>query len=466
MTKQYHLIGIGGIGMGALASLLLAKGHKVSGSDIKENELTVQLKEQGARISIGHAPQNVEGADYIVYSSAIFLDNPELRAAQIQGIPVVKRAQLLAELMKDHVGITVAGAHGKTTTTSMISHLLISANLHPTTAIGGVIVGTSSNARLGAGRYFVAEVDESDRSFLFFSPKYSVVTNIDFEHVDQYKDLDEIKEAYAEYFQRTQKDGLIFGCGEDEQLVKLLKRGKRGFKTYGFSPAFNVYATNVKYYEFSSSFDCIVSGKDLGQMILEVPGRHNILNSLAAISIGLTIGIDFDTIRRSLKTFRGVKRRFQLKQEHNNIFIIDDYAHHPTEIDAVLTTAQHLKRDRMIVIFQPHRYTRVKALLADFAQSLLKADYVIVTDIYAASEKPIEGIHAQVLVEQIKNQTDKSVIYLKLEDIIKHVLKIVRPGDLVLTLGAGDITKISDQLAGALQEGKASQEKSAQLKEV
>jgi UDP-N-acetylmuramate--alanine ligase len=447
VSERYHFIGIGGIGMGALASLLLAKGHHVSGSDLKENELTKQLKDAGARVHIGHDARNIDGATCIVLSSAIAKDNPEVRAAQSAGIRFIHRAQLLASLMNEHLGITVAGAHGKTTTTSMIAHLLMSAQLHPTIAVGGIVMGIKSNARLGAGKYFVAEVDESDRSFLHFNPKYSVITNIDFEHVDQYKDLEEIIEVYAQFIRCTQKDGLIFACGEDPNLLRILKREKRPFKTYGLSNQFDIYATDVRYDRFSSSFECHMDGKNLGKIDLEVPGKHNVLNCLAAIGVARQLGIDWKTIASAMNTFRGVKRRFQQKTDQHNILVIDDYAHHPTEIAATLAAAADLGRSRILVAFQPHRYSRLQALYEEFAKSLSATDYVIITDVYAASEAPIEGVNALKLVEKIKKLTNKPVIYLKKDAITAHLLKIAQPGDVILTLGAGDITHLSDQLA-------------------
>ena len=447
MSERYHFIGIGGIGMGALASLLLAKGQQVSGSDLKENELTKKLKETGARVHIGHDARNIDGATCIVLSSAIAKDNPEVVAAQKAGIRFIHRAQLLASLMNEHQGITVAGAHGKTTTTSMIAHVLMSAQLHPTIAVGGIVMGIKSNARLGAGKYFVAEVDESDRSFLHFNPKYSVITNIDFEHVDQYKDLEEIIEVYAQFIRCTQQDGLIFACGEDPNLLRILKREKKAFKTYGFSGQFDIHATNVRYNRFSSTFDCHLDGKNIGQISLEVPGKHNVLNCLAAIGVARTLGIDWNTIASAMNSFRGVKRRFQQKTDQNNILVIDDYAHHPTEIAATLAAAADLDRSRILVAFQPHRYSRLRALYDDFAKSLSGMDYVIITDVYAASEAPIEGVNALKLVEKIQKLTAKPVIYLRKDAITEHLLKIAQPGDVILTLGAGDITHVSDHLA-------------------
>ena len=449
--KTYHFIGIGGIGMGALASLLFDQGHAVTGSDLSENKMTKHLKSKGAKIFIGHDAKNVSGADFIIYSSAVKESNAELIAAKANHIPILKRAFLLAELMRSQVGITVAGAHGKTTTTSMISHLLIKAGLGPTTAVGGMINGTSGNAMLGQGKYFVAEVDESDGSFLYFAPQYSVITNIDREHMDYYDTWDNILKAYQQFMNQTKEDGCIFVCGEDEHLLKLVKASQRRYLTYGFSPEHNIYAKNLTLGHLQASFECVVDGKDLGVFQLFIPGKHNILNAMACIAIGLQLSISPDVIKEALQEFRGVQRRFQIKGHYDDILVIDDYAHHPTEIKATLEAAGSVKKKRLIVIFQPHRFTRLQSLWDDFVHSFKVCDYLIVTDIYAASELPIEGITAQHLVWDIEKKMDKPVVYLPKERIVDHLLQVVKMEDLVMTLGAGDITKISEDFVDALR---------------
>lgn len=452
IRRHYHLIGAGGIGMGALASLLLAKGHKVSGSDLRENQITRRLIDRGAVISLGHNAQNVQGAERVVFSSAIDPNNPELSAARNQGIPVLPRARLLAELMEGQIGITVAGAHGKTTTTSMVSNLLMTAGLQPTAAIGGIINGTATNARLGAGKYFVAEVDESDGSFLFFRPRYSVITNIDFEHVDYYHDWENILKAYKEFIAKTSLDGMLFIYGADSRLVNLAKESEREFRTYGFSARDYIYAAGVQLDHFSSSFRCVVDGREMGVFKLNIPGRHNILNALAAVGLGLALSIKPSVIQESLAQFRGVQRRFQVVGQTDDILVIDDYAHHPTEINAAIQAARIVKPKRLVTVFQPHRYSRVKFLMDKFAESLARCDYLIVTDIYAASEKPIEGITAGALLEKIKQHTDKPIFYVKKEKILEALSLLIEPGDLVLMMGAGDITKIAHEFALSLQE--------------
>ena len=456
MSKHYHFIGIGGIGMGTLATLMLTKNFKISGSDAKENQITKSLKELGATIFIGHQAKHVEGADYVVFSSAIRADNPEIQAARAKHIPILKRAQLLAWLMNPQVGVTIAGAHGKTTTTSMVSNLLIKAGFKPTTAIGGISHGVPSyNANLGDGKYFVAEVDESDGSFLYFTPKYSIITNIDFEHVDYYHNWENILKAYRQFIQRTAADGWVIVCGDDERLHTLMQGMDKPCVTYGVSSQNTVYAQNIQCDGFSSHFDCVIDGKNQGQFTLNVPGQHNVLNALACISLGWKLNIDFDVIRQSLQEYRGVQRRLQVIGEVDNILIMDDYGHHPTEIKATLSAAKHLRRKRLVTAFQPHRYTRTKFSFNEFAGSLSLSDYLIVTDIYAASEPPIEGVTAQKLVEKIKENFSGTVIYLKKDEIVDHLANIASAGDLVLTLGAGDITYLGQELVNKLKDKKS-----------
>lgn len=493
MKQHYHFVGIGGIGMGALASLLLAKGHKVSGSDIKENQLTARLRERGARVAIGHAAENAAGADVVIYSSAIAQDNPELAYARKHRIPVLKRARLLAELVEGQQTITVAGAHGKTTTASMIAHVLTDAGLRPTSAVGGIVNGAFSNAALGGGRYFVAEVDESDGSFLYFSPQYSVITNIDFEHLDYYHNWTNIIKAYRQFIAKTAPEGLVIGCGDDPRLSQMLKESRRPFKTYGFSLRNDVTAANLKLEGFKTSFDYVLQKKNLGRVTLKIPGRHNAANALACITLGLHLSIDFEVMARSLSAFRGVQRRLQLKGTVDDISVIDDYAHHPTEIKAALEAARALLRrqprrtsgpgrsaglrrsvgatknkkpptlvrgaspgNRLVAVFQPHRFTRLKYLLKDFARSFTHTDHLIVTDVYAASEKSLQGVTAQKLVAEIKRSSRTSVCYLKKEDIAAYLLDYCKAGDLVITLGAGDITGIADDFVKMITDRKKS----------
>lgn len=457
MSKHYHFIGIGGIGMGALATLLLKKGCKVSGSDLRENQMVQNLREQGARVTIGHARENISGADFVVFSSAVAPDNPELQEARAKKISVMPRAQLLVDLMQGQTSITVAGAHGKTTTTSMISNMLIKAGLQPTTAIGGMVSSGCAgyHASLGEGKYFVAETDESDGSFLKFSPKYSVITNIDFEHIDYFRDWAGILRAYTQFIGRTARDGLLVACGDDGNLRGMLAQSPCPVRTYGFGPDNDLTAQNIVLDANGGQFDCLANGKPLGTIRLQIPGKHNVANALACVALGLHLAIDWNVIRESLGEYTSVQRRFQIKANSGGILVVDDYAHHPTEIKATLAAAWQMGRKRVIAIFQPHRYTRVQSLWDEMAKSFYGIDYLILTDIYAASEKPIAGITSAKLKERIEQENPCPVVYLDKKDVLRHVVDRAAPGDLIIVLGAGDITYVADELAWAVQGDKS-----------
>lgn len=428
--------------MSTIASLLLAKGQRVSGSDVRENASVSRLIAQGASITVGHNSENIGDADIVVYSSAITDANCELAAAHRRGIPVLRRAQVLAQLMGEHTGITVAGAHGKTTTTSMIGQMMSAAGLEPTTAIGGIVMGSGLNAALGKGKYFVAEVDESDGSFLYFSPDYSIISNIDLEHLDYYQNWKHIADTYQEFFQRTSAGGVIIAYGDDHRLCDLIRQSGREFKTFGFSSDDDVFATNIRMQEFHTSFDCVIRGEVAGQVEIPIPGRHNIANALACLCLGSQLGIDFNVMAESLSGFGGVQRRFETLGIVEDIMVVDDYAHHPTEILATLQTAHEQHVGRVIGIFQPHRYSRLKALWKEFVESLKDVDYLIVTDVYAASENVIPGVESAAFVNDLKKISDHPVIYIKQEKIVNHLFKTAMPGDLVITLGAGDVNQV------------------------
>ena len=452
MAKHYHLIGIGGIGMGTLASLLLDKGHTVSGSDLKDNEMCRSLRGRGAHIFIAHKIGNVvKGTDYVVYSSAVRVNNPELIEAESRNIPVLRRAEVLAQLVNAQVGITIAGAHGKTTTTSMVSSLLINAGLAPTTAIGGIINGQAAyNANLGEGKYFVAEVDESDGTFLYFNPHYSIITNMDFEHVDFYKNWEGIAKAYTKYIACTKPQGCLIVCGEDKKLLEIVRQQNIKAVTYGLDDAQDVYAVRMLSDGFHSTFSCHTHRGKLGDFELNVPGQHNILNALACITLGLQLDIPYAVMFKTLQSFTGVKRRFQLKGRVNEVTVIDDYGHHPTEIQATLNAARLFNPKRLITVFQPHRYSRTKFLLNEFVEHLSQSDELILTDIYAASEKVSEGVGVKVLFEKLQKKLGSKVVFLKKDDIVKYLLDYVQAGDMVLFLGAGDIYHLSDELVKGL----------------
>ncbi|MBU4251430.1 MAG: UDP-N-acetylmuramate--L-alanine ligase [Candidatus Omnitrophica bacterium] len=452
MKKYYHFIGIGGIGMSGIAHLLLKNGFRVSGSDLKENRMTQQLASEGAKIFLGHHARNITVQDVVVYSSAIGEDNCELRQAKILGISSIKRAQALAELMQQKTVVTVTGSHGKTTTTSLISCMLLEAGLCPTVAIGGILNNINANACLGSGELFVAEADESDGSFLSYEPKYSVITNIDREHLDYYHNFDNELDAFKLFIKRTQAGGCVFACSDDPNLLNIMRayEGKRVF--FGLNSPADIYAKNIVFNQLVSDFDCYFKDKFISRFHLALGGRHNISNALAVIGLGLELGIDLKQIGSSLAGYKGAGRRLEIKFQSDKYLVVDDYAHHPSEIKATLAAIVNLKVKRKIVVFQPHRYTRTQLLLDDFAKSFAQADYLIITDIYAASEQPIAGVNALRLLNKIKEfDPAKEVLYLAKEDILPHILGIIRDGDLVMTLGAGDIVGVSDALAQKLK---------------
>ena len=454
-VRRYHFIGVGGMGMGNLALLMLAKGFEVSGSDEKEGELTRRLRENGAAIFIGHDIRNMEGADCVVYSSAITESNPEMFEAFSRHIPLLRRAELLAQLLNKEVGITVAGAHGKTTTSSMAAYLLINAGLKPTTAVGGIVNQGDYNANLGIGRHMVAEVDESDGSFLYFSPHFSIITNMDREHLDYYGTWEKVQEAFVKFVDRTVPDGMVIVCGDDKTLKAVVEASGRRFTTYGFDSAHDWVARNIQLDAMGSSYDCYHKGSLVGHFTLTIPGKHNVQNSLAIVALGHALKIELAVIQETLRTFMGVKRRFQRKGEVGGVLVVDDYGHHPTEIAATLQTAKTLDRKRLIVVFQPHRYTRTRALMSDFAASFNLVDHLILMDIYAASEKPIAGVSSEVLLEKIREKHPRGLLHLSKDKVVGYLMDTVKPGDIVLTLGAGDVTHLSDDLVRCLQQRQA-----------
>ncbi len=462
MNKHYHLIGIGGIGMSGIAQLLLRRGIKVSGSDLKESRITAELKELGAQVFIGHNTINIKGADLIIYSSAIHQDNPEIQEAKRQGIVLVRRAQALAGLMEDETVITVTGSHGKTTTASLVSYLLLEAGLSPTIAVGGVLRNIDTNAYLGDGKFFVAEADESDGTFLYYRPKYSIITNIDYEHLDYYKEFKNALAAFKEFLSNTKEDGCVFVCSDDINLKDIIKDYKNKYVMFGLKEGTHIYPKNIKTKELTCEFDCFYKDKFtqplharagfIDRFYLALGGEHNISNALSVIALGLELGIDLKVIKKTLERYQGAKRRLEIKFNNKDYLLIDDYAHHPTEIRATLSALRNLKFNRLIAIFQPHRYTRTKLLLDEFSKSFDLADYVIITDIYPAGEAPQEGISGRLIYDKIKEHSpDKQAIFMPKEEIARHILEIIEAQDLVITLGAGDIVKTCDELAEELK---------------
>lgn len=451
--QHIHFIGIGGAGMSGIAEVLLNLNYKVSGSDLKRSEVTERLESLGAKIFIGHDEANVENPQVVVYSTAVNLSNPEILAAKKKQIPVIRRAEMLAELMRMKYGIAVAGTHGKTTTTSMVAAVLVKGGLDPTVVIGGRVNSFGSNAMLGKGDFLVAEADESDGSFLRLSPTIAVVTTLDCEHMDFYKDLEHIKETFLAFINKIPFYGVAVLCLDQEHIQSMIPRIEKRFITYGLESQADFIARDVKFYEGMSEFEILNSSKSLGKMKLRVPGLHNIYNSLAATAVGLDLDIDFSVIREALEGFSGVQRRFQIKGEVNNIIVVDDYGHHPTEIKATLSAAKSGWNRRTIVVFQPHRYTRTYYLLKEFSTCFYQADILIITDIYPAGEKPIEGIKALDIVEGVKKHGHKNVIYVHdKSEIPAHVMKIKKHGDMVITLGAGDIGTLSEKILDAIRE--------------
>ena len=450
--EHIHFIGIGGIGMSGIASILLRQGYAVSGSDLKESPITRRLAASGARISYGHSRANINGADVVVYSSAVREDNPELAYSRNKGLTVMRRAEALAGLMREKTCVAVSGSHGKTTTTALASHLLLQSGFCPTAAIGGILRNLEDNSCVGESRFFVAEADESDGTFLCYNPDYPIITNIDREHLDYYRDLEDILRAYKRFIGNMKDPGCLFACGDDPAVRRISSDFKKRIIYFGMSDDNDFYPENIVLNEFSSSFDCCVRGKTLVRINLPLSGRHNISNSLAVIALGQELGISPEDIKKALASFQGTERRFQLKADISGIRIIDDYGHHPSEVRATLLAAKNVQHKRLIVVFQPHRYSRTKFLMEEFIQSLSLADILLITDIYAASEEPIEGVSSEILCEKIKERFPSlEVLYLKKDKVRGKILEMVRPGDLVITLGAGDIGKLSYELAEGIK---------------
>lgn len=447
------MVGIGGSGMCGIAEVLLSLGHVVSGSDMKESSVTRQLEKMGARISIGHAAENVGQADVVVISSAVSPDNPEVMTARAKKITVIPRAEMLAELMRLKYSVTIAGAHGKTTTTSMIGLVLQDAHFDPTIVIGGRLQNFGSNARAGKGEFIVVEADESDRSFLKLSATIAVITNIDAEHLDHYTDLDDIKRSFVIFANKVPFYGVVILCIDNDGNRSILPQIERKVVTYGFSEEADFRAVPIHTKEYSSEFQVFHHDMNLGVVRLNVPGNHSIVNSLAAIAVASELGISFDTAREALAHFPGVDRRFQLRCEANDILIIDDYAHHPTEIEATLTAARQGWNRRIIAVFQPHRYTRLHHLFEGFSRCFVNADIVILTDIYPAGEKPIPGVSVDKLSKAITGP--QVILHKDLEALPEAILALAEPGDLILFLGAGSITTVAEKTAKMLLENLA-----------
>jgi UDP-N-acetylmuramate--alanine ligase len=453
-VKKIHFIGIGGIGMSGIAEVLCNLGFSVSGSDLKKSKNTDRLEKSGATVFEGHAAENVGDAQVVVYSSAVREDNPEIQRAKQMGIPVIPRAEMLAELMTlKPYAVAIAGTHGKTSTTSMVATVLNHAGVDPTTVVGGVVDTLGSNAKLGESDWFVTEADESDRSFLMLYPTIAVVTNIDKEHMESYKGMDDVVQCFTDFVNKVPFYGATVICLDDPNVQLIIPRIKRRRVTYGMTAQADVSAHDIRYNDnFGSTFTLWRGDEDLGEINLPVPGQHNIYNALAATAVALELEIPFEKIKEAFAKFKNANRRFQFKGEANGITVIDDYGHHPTEISATLAAAKNGSGGRRtVVVFQPHRYTRTQELMDEFALCFNNADVLYITDIYAASEQPIEGITAEVLTENIKKYGHKNVRYIgALEGAAENVATDLQAGDLVITLGAGTITRLSDEIMGKI----------------
>src|SRR6478735_509608 len=442
-VRHVHFIGVGGVGMSGLAEILRTLEFDVSGSDQKEGENTKNLRRLGVRVDLGHQAENVHGADVIVYSSAINRENPEIVEARKLGVPVISRAEMLAELMRVKYGIAIAGSHGKTTTTSLVATVLRAAGFDPTVVVGGRMAALGSNARLGEGNMLVAEADESDGSFLRLTPTIAVVTNIDPEHLDFYKTHEAVKEAFVAFLEKVPFYGLSVLCLDHPHVQDLLPRVHRRHVTYGLSSQAQYSARNIQFRGLSTSFVAYRRGEPLGHFSVRMPGQHNVLNTLAAIAVADELEVPLDVLKDALATFHGVARRFTVVDVAEGVTLVDDYGHHPAEVRATLAAARRAYGGKVLVAFQPHRYTRTQSLFDDFARAFNDADAVFLTDIYAAGERPIEGVSSKSLSEAIKSHGHHAVSYVAdKEELAQKLASTARPGDVVIALGAGDINRI------------------------
>ncbi|MEN3046187.1 MAG: UDP-N-acetylmuramate--L-alanine ligase [Candidatus Hydrothermales bacterium] len=443
--RRIHFVGIGGAGMSGLAEVLKLLGFEITGSDIKKSEITQRLESLGIKVFYGHRKENINNPDLVVYSSAVPLSNIEIKEAKSKGIPVIRRAEMLSELTKIKFSICVTGAHGKSTTTTMISNLLKDAGLEPTFIVGGIVRGLDTGGVFGWGQFLVAEADESDKSFLQLFPSIGVITNIDKEHLDTYKTMKALKNAFKEFMLKIPFYGAIIYCGDDKNLRKLAQSIERKKISYGLKKSNDVYAYNINLKKVGSEFEVSIKGENIGKFEMNIPGLHNVYNALATISVAHFLRIPFYIVKRTLYEFKGVKRRFEFKGVKKGIGLIDDYAHHPTEIREFLKTARNFWEDgRLIVIFQPHRYSRTKLLWKEIAESLQGADVVVVLPIYPAGEKRIKGVSHKLIVDELRK---KGVEVIDGEKNLKEkLMKIVREKDLICSVGAGNVYKIVEEV--------------------
>ena len=455
--RNIHFVGIGGSGMSGIAEVLITLGYQVSGSDLKETETVNRLRNLGGKIYIGHRESNIKDSDVVVVSTAIDATNPEVTAAIREKIPVIPRIEMLAELMRLKYGVAIAGTHGKTTTTSLVAVVLAKGGLDPTAIIGGKLNNIGSHAKLGQGEFLVAEADESDGSFLKLTPTISVITNIDDDHLDYWQTIENIHKAFVEFANKVPFYGSVIVCGDDPGVHKIINQIKRKYITYGLAvngaSNCDLIAHNIESAGFGTDFDVTFNEIMLGRVRLNVPGLHNVYYALAAIGVGLELGLPFDTITAGLNEFKGVARRLQLKGEEKKIIVMDDYGHHPTEIKATLAALRRYWNKKLVVIFQPHRFSRTKILADEFAGAFQQADELVVMDIYSAGEKFVPGVTAQLVIDKIKGTGYDRVQYLPgKQDVLDQLASKLQPETLVLTLGAGDVWKVGEELLERLKQ--------------
>jgi UDP-N-acetylmuramate--alanine ligase len=454
--KKIHFVGIGGIGMSGIAEILMDEGFRITGSDRATSENTDRMKNLGADVYIGHDAKNVEpDVDVLVYSSAVPPDNPELVVAQQRKIPVIRRAEMLAEVMRLKYGIGIAGTHGKTTTTSMVGLVLIEGGIDPTVIVGGRLRGLAgSNARLGQGDFIVVEADEFDRSFLSITPTIAVLTTLETDHLDCYRDLEDIKTAFIQFGSKVPFYGFIVLCLDEPALQEIMPRLKKKIVTYGLNGQADLQAIDIVHKLNKSLFTVVYGGKELGQIELQIPGKHNVQNALAAIAVGLQLDVPFAKIKAGIEKFTGVFRRWEVKAEVGGITVIDDYAHHPTEIKATLSGAKSGWRRRVVCVFQPHLYSRTRDFYEEFGRAFFNADVLIVTDVYPAREEPIQGVNGELIVNAARDFGHKQVYYVAdKKDIPAFLSKIKQSGDMIITMGAGDIWKFGEEFVKSLKAG-------------
>ena len=464
MFKRYqhlHFVGIGGAGMSGIAEVLLNLGYRVTGSDARRGEMVERLERLGAKVSIGHDASHVEGAHVVVYSSAVARDNVEVQAARLRGVPVIPRAEMLAELMRLKYGIAVAGTHGKTTTTSMVAAVLGAGGFDPTVVVGGRVHGLGANARLGQGEFLVAEADESDGSFLKLSPTIAVVTTIDAEHLDHYGDLDAVRAAFLAFANKVPFYGAAVLCLDQPNIQQMIPSVEKRVITYGLEASADLTARRLEFAGATARFEALRRGHALGVVSLQVPGRHNVLNALAAVAVGLDLDMPFDVIAGALAGFTGVQRRFQIRGQARGVLVVDDYGHHPAEIRATLAAAKAGYDRRVITVFQPHRYSRTRDLRQEFLTAFNQSDVLVVMDIYGAGETPIPGVSARGLAEGIAAHGHREVHYMNGDRaaVVAFLCESTRSGDLVLTLGAGDVGALGAEVLARLGETGAEPER-------